>query len=299
MPRRFAPLLTSIWDNDGFRDLSPSAQRMYLQVLSQKRLSLCGVVPYQVRNWARGCTGITEDDIERDIAELIDRDYVWVDRQTEELVVRTMIKHDPPRGARSIAGMWNDWREIDSLEIRRRVVHSLPTEIWDHSAVDPPEEAKVLRKAPYEGASESSYTQENQQPASSFLLPPSSCHLPPSSALSSDRDSAPQDDDDRIEKIVSTVVDIRIQQNPAKSNPTNYRRTVEQSVRAERLGRIIDLAAMCRPDTPISAIAAAAESGNTQPLAHWLYVPEQPTTDEPQLTREQRQALIQANKESA
>lgn len=180
MARHHAPLLTSIWDNDGFRALTAGAQRLYMQLLSQKRLTLAGVVPYSPRNLARGCDELTVADIERDVAELVANDYVFVDVDTDELMVRTILKHDPPRGSKTIAGMWNAWREIDSEDIRRRIVNQISTDIWGHETVYPPPEAKALRNAPSDGAFQTRNPQEDEQVSAIGHLPPTTSHLPSS-----------------------------------------------------------------------------------------------------------------------
>lgn len=302
MPRRFAPLLTSIWNDPDFQTLTPMAQRMYLQVLSQKRLSLCGVVPYQARNWARGCTQLTEDDVEVHIQELIDRGYVWVDRDTEELVVRTMIKHDPPRGSRTIAGMWNDWKEIDSPHIRHRVIHSLPTEIWCHEYVEPPEDAKPLRNTPLDTPSTNRFSIENESGAASCLLPPSPSHHPPSSAPSSAQRSAttstePLSEPARRRKIVEAVANARAEGMTLR-NRTAWLRKVRDDIEDVH-GEQIEALMEQFPAAPPEVIAAAIE-GNGRSLSYFADTEPEPTLEpDRRLTPEERQAIIDNAKDSA
>lgn len=288
MPRRFAPLKTAIWSDDDFCTLSPMGQRMYMQVLSQKRLSLCGVVPYAPRNWARGCAELTTDDIETHLGELVDRGYVYIDHDTEELWVRTMVKHDPPRGARSIAGMWNDWLEIDSPEIRQRVIHSIPDEIWLHQNAEPPESAKPLRNTPSDGASGNPEPIENEKGASSCHQPPSTSHRPPSSTRPPADVPERTDDEPTVptkkERIINTVVDIRAAGHP---KGPKWRETVAQDV-AMRHGSKIEQWIEQFPGAPIDLIASALESGDSRGLAY--YTPTSTPEPEPErrLTAEER-----------
>lgn len=264
MPRHHAPLLTSIWNNEDFQQLSPLAQRMYMQILSQKRLSLVGVLPYQPRNLARGCAALTVEDVERDVAELVDNGYVIIDADTQELMVRTILKHDPPRGSRTIAGMWNAWREVDSEMIRERLIHSMDDRIWDESRVDPPEAAKALRNAPYEGASKGHPQIENQLSAATGHLPPSTGHLP----LESSREiSTSTDGESRTKKIIDLIVTERCK-NARPTNMTSYRAKVTEDVTATLGARIDELAGMF-PTAPDRTIATAAETGETRPLAYF------------------------------
>jgi hypothetical protein len=183
MARSFGKVYTSIWDDDEFRALSPGAQRLYVLILSQKRLTLAGVVPYAPRSWARSCDHLSTDDIEADATELMTAGFVIIDRDTQELMVRTLLKHNPIAGARTVKGLWNAWSEIDSTDIRWLVVHNLPVDIWDTKDVEIPAEARTLvntgregvshgvsnRSSPLENQSETNQNQpdtnENQNPA--------------------------------------------------------------------------------------------------------------------------------------
>jgi hypothetical protein len=52
MPRTFAKLYLSVWDDPDFLALTGDAQRLYLVLFSHKKLSLAGVLPLQPRQWA-------------------------------------------------------------------------------------------------------------------------------------------------------------------------------------------------------------------------------------------------------
>ena len=53
--------------------------------------------------------------------ELEVRRYVAVDRDTEELVIRTLMKHDgiPTSNAKLRKGLWAAWSSVASPELRR------------------------------------------------------------------------------------------------------------------------------------------------------------------------------------
>ena len=206
MPRHHAPLLTSIWDDLDFCSLSCAAQRMYMQLLSQKRLSLVGVLPYSLNNLARGCAELTPADIQASLDELAGRDYVIIDESTGEILVRTILKHDPPRGPKSIAGMWSHWREVDSPALKATIVSLAPLEAWTTHNVKPPDEANALRNGASDGASShprkghpmGDSENEIEQPASTF-------HLPPSDTESTQHSYASRDDRQRIEGTVTNL----------------------------------------------------------------------------------------------
>lgn len=179
MARHHAPLLTSIWDDEDFCALPALAQRLYMQLLSQKRLSMVGVVPYSPRNWSRGCTELSIDDVLATLDILVETRYVLIDEDTEELLVRTILKHDPPRGAKSLRGMWNAWLEVDSKPLRRAILENVTDEMWSDPHVDPPKAANDLRNAPLDAPSDDppDAPSDGASLARASHRPPSTVHL--------------------------------------------------------------------------------------------------------------------------
>jgi hypothetical protein len=108
MPRTEARIFISIWRDEDFTSLPPSAQRLYLFLLSQHDLSYSGVMPLIPQRWAAKAAGMTIADIERDLKTLegtaypsLDPDpartrtpFVIIDRDTGELLVRSLIRRD-------------------------------------------------------------------------------------------------------------------------------------------------------------------------------------------------------------
>lgn len=108
MPRSEARIFTSIWKDEDFVALPPSAQRLYLFLLSQDDLSYCGVLPLRERRWAAKAAGMAVADIECDLKTLEGSAYpsanpdqaqartpfVIIDRDSGELLVRSLIRRD-------------------------------------------------------------------------------------------------------------------------------------------------------------------------------------------------------------
>ena len=59
MARSEARIFTSIWKDEDFLALPPSAQRLYMFLLSQDDLTYCGVMPLRERRWASKAAGLT------------------------------------------------------------------------------------------------------------------------------------------------------------------------------------------------------------------------------------------------
>ena len=70
MARSEARIFTSIWKDPDFLALSPSAQRLYMFLLSQDDLTYSGVMPLRERRWASKAAGMTVTDVEQDLKAL-------------------------------------------------------------------------------------------------------------------------------------------------------------------------------------------------------------------------------------
>jgi len=83
----------SIWRDDHWRRLSRTAQALYMQLLSQKEVDCAGILPLQPHKWAKGCNGMTVEQVWADLAELQQERFVFYDIDTDEVLIRTYIKN--------------------------------------------------------------------------------------------------------------------------------------------------------------------------------------------------------------
>lgn len=127
MARSYAPLLTTIWADDDFRALSGAAQRLYLLALSQPNVSYAGVVAFTARRWARMAADTTSSDIDKAIAELEAARFLLFDDDTEELFVRSFVKHNGVlRQPQLRTAMRRAFGEILSPAIRAAFLQEVP-----------------------------------------------------------------------------------------------------------------------------------------------------------------------------
>lgn len=112
---RHARILTSIWTSD-FCERTASAQRLYLLALSQPTLTYAGVLPYTRKRWAGLAVDTKPADITRAVTELVDYRYFIVDEDTEDVWVRSYLRHE------GVLWMPNSrkpmWREITLIQSR-------------------------------------------------------------------------------------------------------------------------------------------------------------------------------------
>jgi hypothetical protein len=83
----------SIWRDEHWRQLSRSAQALYMQLLSQKELDCAGILPLQPNKWAKGCRELTVDRVWSDLEQLQREQFVFFDTETDEAFIRTYIRN--------------------------------------------------------------------------------------------------------------------------------------------------------------------------------------------------------------
>lgn len=122
MARRFAKIHVAIWNDADFRSLSAMEQHMYLVLISQARISLCGVLDYFPSRWAICCDEWTQSTVEQLIKGLSGRRYVTVDYDTSELLIRSFIRRDEVMKAKTVAvGAATDYGEVMSDKLRASI----------------------------------------------------------------------------------------------------------------------------------------------------------------------------------
>jgi hypothetical protein len=94
MARNHGRIFTSIWSDEDFIGLSANAQRVYMLLLSQQNLSHCGLITLTVKRWANKAADTTVDQIEDALTELNTRRWALVDEDTEEVLVRSLMRRD-------------------------------------------------------------------------------------------------------------------------------------------------------------------------------------------------------------
>ena len=94
MARVEARLSVDIWRDTDFLALTANAQRLYMFLLSQPELAYDGVCPLRERRWAKAAAGLNLDQVQLGLDELAGARFILVDEDTEELLVRSLIRRD-------------------------------------------------------------------------------------------------------------------------------------------------------------------------------------------------------------
>jgi hypothetical protein len=126
MARKFAQIKLTIWGDDDFRDLTPLEQHLYFVVLTAKSMTHCGVADWRPGRIGAHARGWSADQVEDTAAGLIEKLYFVVDESTEEVLVRSFVRHEElmkqPKMAVAVATAHDD---VASGPLRGVVVHEL------------------------------------------------------------------------------------------------------------------------------------------------------------------------------
>lgn len=142
MAREFAQIRLSIWMDDDFTALTTEQQLVFLMLSSQPTINLAGVLDYLPGRLARLSGGLTAGKVGRIIAELEDRSFVFLDTDTEELLVRSLIRTSgawkTPNSAQAIAlntqqVMSRKLRAVLLAELHRIVQEAMTAGQWEKS----------------------------------------------------------------------------------------------------------------------------------------------------------------------
>lgn len=125
MPRDHARINLDIWGNDDWLDLSPFAQHLYF-VLYTWPPSLCGAGDWQPQKVAARARGWTVPNVLDATDELVAGDFVLLDLDTEEYLIRSWIKHDTLYRVQNMAvSVANARAALASRILRGVVVHEV------------------------------------------------------------------------------------------------------------------------------------------------------------------------------
>lgn len=120
MPRNYGKIKVEVWEpGSDYRRLTLEAQWAYQMLISQESVSMVGSLRYTPRKWARLAANLDEARVEAIVAQLEADWYVIVDRETEELLIRSFVKHDEGwRLPNLLTGARLAFRAIESEPIR-------------------------------------------------------------------------------------------------------------------------------------------------------------------------------------
>lgn len=94
MPRDYAQIRPDIWADDHWRTLTPGAQWLYMHLLTSPRLTHAGVTDWRPARIAKIARTLTPEGVRKYADELTRERFVLADDETEEICIRSFIRHD-------------------------------------------------------------------------------------------------------------------------------------------------------------------------------------------------------------
>lgn len=126
MARDRANIWTDIWNDDDFRALTGSAQILYFQLLTSATLNYAGVADWRPKRIAPLSRGRTHPEVEAASVELEHGRFIVIDEETEEVLIRSFLKHDGLLKKPNVAkAMVTAYGQVYSLGLKGVIVHEL------------------------------------------------------------------------------------------------------------------------------------------------------------------------------
>ena len=120
----YVRVVRSIWTDPEWLELTSTEKLVYLQLISQPNISKCGVLPFVPRRWAHMHPDLSADDLTATLDALEAKCYVIVDRDTEEILVRTYMRYDEAwKQTNGTRGIQIEAQEIMSKRLLDVVIH--------------------------------------------------------------------------------------------------------------------------------------------------------------------------------
>jgi hypothetical protein len=127
MARSYARIDVQRFHDDDWRALSLPQKAVFDMVLTHPKLSLCGALDLKYGSLCRYSPDLSLDALTAILEGLEDARFVAVDWDTDELVVRTFIRHDGVLQNQNLGrGMWSAWVAVESDELREFVLDNMP-----------------------------------------------------------------------------------------------------------------------------------------------------------------------------
>jgi hypothetical protein len=197
MARTHGRIQAVIWSDADFIAMRATAQRMFMFLLSQPDLSHAGLLPMRVNRWAKKAGDLTAKSVREELDYLAERDFIVADEDTEEVLIRTMVRNDGVyKQPKVMIRMREDARQIESPMLRsafRAELERLPLDELNDKPGGAHEDLPSTREQveavvntlradfadtpgyPSEGVSDTPHVR-----AHAFHLPPTTDHQPPS-----------------------------------------------------------------------------------------------------------------------
>lgn len=241
MKARYTRWFTSIWSDPDFTALSRAAQGCYFMLGTQPDLSHCGVLPLTMHRWARLAPDTDTESVRAALEELQTNRFVLIDHATEELLIRTFVKHDE---------QWRNPNGIKAIETARSRVVSVCLAAVIAATV------QALTEGAYEGAYEGACEGDASplQPAASSQQPTTYNQQQQQPDFRANSNDATQHPDAAAAAVIELVIATRKHQTAGTiRNPNRWETTMRRNITLEHTETIT--ARLNQNNDPIDIVA--------------------------------------------
>lgn len=145
MARDRANINTNIWTDTHWRTLTRDQHWLYMMLLTHTELSYAGVTDWRPGRLMQFAAGTSRHDIERIGHELQSERFIFIDEDTEEVMIRSFIRHDGLlKNPKITVSMVNAYGAIASNKIREVFIHELIRMHTEQPELKAFENAKVI-----------------------------------------------------------------------------------------------------------------------------------------------------------
>lgn len=126
MPKEYGQLRHDIWSDDDWLNLTVHAQHLYMTLLSDPTLTYAGVTDWRIGKLTQRAAENRPLDTLLAAAELSEAHFIVVDELSEEVMIRSFLRHDPVlKNPRLAVTMSKEYGTIGSRKIRAALVFEL------------------------------------------------------------------------------------------------------------------------------------------------------------------------------
>lgn len=150
MPREYGQIRHDIWNDDDWRGCTVQAQWLYMLLISDPKLTYCGSTGWHPGKIAQRAGENSPQVVILAALELSEKAFIVIDEETEEVLIRSYLKHDPVlKNPRLAVTMAKDFAALGSSKLRAAIVFEL-TRLRkanpDWAAWEKPQVKTVLRQ---------------------------------------------------------------------------------------------------------------------------------------------------------
>lgn len=126
MARDRAQVKLTIWEDEDFRALTVGAQHLYFHLMTSLKLDYAGVTDWRPGRIAAHASDLTSEDVIGSAKELAEQRFIVIDEATEEVLLRSFIRHDGILENPNLAvAMRKAWAACASPRLRAVVLREL------------------------------------------------------------------------------------------------------------------------------------------------------------------------------